>query len=121
MGGLPTRADRAPSLNLTPRPASENLHHAREAALKHGDRLTELVPDSGHLIHMATHIDVLCGDYQNVVTRNRKAAQIDRKYEALHGAKNFYTVYRIHNVHFEAYGAMFLGQPEVALAASETG
>jgi hypothetical protein len=90
-----------------------------EAALKHGDRLTDLVPDSGHLIHMATHIDVLCGDYQNVVARNRKAAEIDRKYEAAKGAKNFYTVYRIHNVHFEAYGAMFLGQPEVALAASD--
>lgn len=90
-----------------------------EAALKHGDRLTDLVPGSGHLIHMATHIDVLCGDYQNVVARNRKAAEIDRKYEDLKGAKNFYTVYRIHNVHFEAYGAMFLGQPEVALAASE--
>jgi tetratricopeptide (TPR) repeat protein len=90
-----------------------------EAALRHGDRLTDLVPDSGHLIHMATHIDVLCGDYQNVVVRNRRAAEIDRKYEAAKGAKNFYTVYRIHNVHFEAYGAMFLGQPEVALAASE--
>jgi tetratricopeptide (TPR) repeat protein len=90
-----------------------------EKALRHGDRLTDLVPDSGHLIHMATHIDVLCGDYQNVVARNHKAAEIDRKYEALKGAKNFYTVYRIHNVHFEAYGAMFLGQPEVALAASD--
>jgi tetratricopeptide (TPR) repeat protein len=90
-----------------------------EAALKHGDRLTDLVPDSGHLIHMASHIDVLCGDYLNVVARNRKAARIDRKYEDLKGAKNFYTVYRIHNVHFEAYGAMFLGQPDVALAASD--
>ncbi|MCU4653226.1 hypothetical protein N8I71_10305 [Roseibacterium sp. SDUM158016] len=90
-----------------------------EKALRHGDRLTDLVPDSGHLIHMATHIDVLCGDYQNVVDRNRRAAEIDRKYEDLKGAKNFYTVYRIHNVHFEAYGAMFLGQPEVALAASD--
>lgn len=89
-----------------------------EKALRHGDRLTDLVPDSGHLIHMATHIDVLCGDYQNVVARNRLAAKIDRKYEVVAGAKNFYTVYRIHNVHFEAYGAMFLGQPEVALAAS---
>lgn len=89
-----------------------------EKALRHGDRLTDLVPDSGHLIHMATHIDVLCGDYQNVVARNRKAAEIDRKYEAVAGAKNFYTIYRIHNVHFEAYGAMFLGQPEVALAAA---
>jgi tetratricopeptide (TPR) repeat protein len=90
-----------------------------EKALRHGDRLTGLVPDSGHLIHMATHIDVLCGDYQNVVDRNRRAAEIDRKYEDLKGARNFYTVYRIHNVHFEAYGAMFLGQPEVALAASD--
>ena len=90
-----------------------------EKALKHGDRLTDLVPDSGHLIHMASHIDVLCGDYQNVVARNRKAAEVDRKYEATAGAQNFYTVYRIHNVHFEAYGAMFLGQPEVALAASQ--
>ncbi|MDK3016489.1 tetratricopeptide repeat protein [Pseudodonghicola flavimaris] len=90
-----------------------------EKALRHGDRLTDLVPDSGHLVHMATHIDVLCGDYHNVVTRNRAAAEIDRKYEAHAGAQNFYTVYRIHNVHFEAYGAMFLGQPEVALAASD--
>ncbi len=90
-----------------------------EKALLHGDRLTGLVPDSGHLIHMATHIDVLCGDYRSVVARNRRAAAIDRKYEAVAGAQNFYTIYRIHNVHFEAYGAMFLGQPEVALAACE--
>jgi len=90
-----------------------------EKALKHGDRLTGLVPDSGHLVHMATHIDVLCGDYQQVVARNRTAAAMDRKYEAVAGTQNFYTLYRIHNVHFEAYGAMFLGQPEVAIAASE--
>ncbi|MDW3183492.1 hypothetical protein [Roseobacter sp.] len=90
-----------------------------EKALRHGDRLVNLVPDSGHLVHMATHIDVLCGEYQNVVARNARAAEVDRKYEALMGAKNFYTVYRIHNVHFEAYGAMFLGQPERALAASD--
>ncbi len=90
-----------------------------EKALRQGDRLVDLVPDSGHLVHMATHIDVLCGDYQNVVTRNARAAEIDQKYEAVAGAENFYTVYRIHNVHFEAYGAMFLGQPERALQASE--
>ncbi|MEM8647615.1 MAG: hypothetical protein AAGF86_14875, partial [Pseudomonadota bacterium] len=31
-----------------------------EKALKHSDKLTDLVPDSGHLVHMGTHIDVLC-------------------------------------------------------------
>ncbi|MES0811496.1 tetratricopeptide repeat protein [Roseibium sp. SCPC15] len=90
-----------------------------EKALRHGDRLVDLVPDSGHLVHMATHIDVLCGDYQNVVWRNHRAAGVDRKYVEVAGTENFYTLYRIHNVHFEAYGAMFLGQPDKALAASE--
>ncbi|MDJ1016090.1 MAG: hypothetical protein QNJ35_06225 [Paracoccaceae bacterium] len=90
-----------------------------EAALRHGDRLVHLVPDSGHLVHMATHIDVLCGEYHDVVWRNHRAAEVDEKYEAVAGGENFYTVYRIHNVHFEAYGAMFLGQPERALAASD--
>lgn len=90
-----------------------------EKALRHGDRLVDLVPDSGHLCHMATHIDVLCGDYQNVVWRNHRASEVDKKYEAVAGGQNFYTVYRIHNKHFESYGAMFMGDREVALCAAE--
>ena len=65
-----------------------------ELALPHGDRLATLIPQSGHLVHMATHIDVLCGDYQNTVWRNARAAEVDKKYEAVAGAQNFYTVYR---------------------------
>jgi tetratricopeptide (TPR) repeat protein len=90
-----------------------------ESALRHGDRLTSLVPDAGHLIHMATHIDVLCGDYHNVVARNSKAIEADRKWLEREGADNFYTVYRCHNYHFKIYGAMFLGQPAPALAAAD--
>ncbi len=90
-----------------------------ELALPHGDALVHLVPDSGHLVHMATHIDMLCGEYAHVVERNREAARVDQAFTALRGAENFYTVYRIHNVHFEAYGAMFLGQKQTALAAAE--
>ena len=89
-----------------------------ELALSHGDRLVNLVPDSGHLAHMATHIDVLCGDYQSVIERNHRAAAVDEKYEALAGSENFYTIYRIHNIHFEAYGAMFIGRKSQALAAA---
>jgi len=90
-----------------------------ELALRHGDRLSTLVPDAGHLIHMGTHIDVLCGDYHNVVARNSKAIEADRKWLEREGADNFYTVYRCHNYHFKIYGAMFLGQPEPALAAAD--
>ncbi|SFQ08077.1 hypothetical protein [Tranquillimonas alkanivorans] len=90
-----------------------------EAALRHGDRLSTLVPDAGHLIHMGTHIDVLCGDYHSVVARNAKAIEADRKWLKREGADNFYTVYRCHNYHFLIYGAMFLGQPRPALEAAE--
>ena len=34
------------------------------------------------------------------------------------GRDNFYTLYRLHNYHFVAYGAMFDGRREVALAAA---
>ncbi|MGI9238168.1 MAG: hypothetical protein ACR2QZ_12270 [Woeseiaceae bacterium] len=90
-----------------------------EKALRHGDVLSTLVPDAGHLLHMPTHIDVLCGDYQNVVARNRSAIVADEKFLAKRGADNFYSVYRCHNYHFKIYGAMFLGQVSVALESAE--
>ncbi|MGB7242266.1 MAG: tetratricopeptide repeat protein [Sulfitobacter sp.] len=90
-----------------------------ERALRHGDALSNLVPDAGHLLHMPTHIDVLCGDYMNVVLRNEAAIVADRKFLQKEGADNFYSVYRCHNYHFKIYGAMFLGQPTVALQAAE--
>ncbi|WP_146592418.1 tetratricopeptide repeat protein [Puniceibacterium confluentis] len=90
-----------------------------EKALRHGDALSTLVPDAGHLLHMPTHIDVLCGDYMNVVLRNDTAIKADRKFLAHEGAENFYSVYRCHNYHFKIYGAMFLGQPSRALEAAE--
>ncbi|MCL7466671.1 tetratricopeptide repeat protein [Phaeovulum sp. NW3] len=90
-----------------------------ERALPHGDRLVGLVPDAGHLVHMASHIDVLCGDYHNVVARNRQAARVDRAYFDHAGGQNFYTIYRIHNLHFQIYGAMFLGRPSDAFGAAK--
>jgi tetratricopeptide (TPR) repeat protein len=67
---------------------------------------------------MATHIDVLCGNYRDVVIWNQAATRADRRYEAQAGADNFYTVYRCHDWHFTIYGAMFLGQLEPALTAA---
>lgn len=90
-----------------------------EKALRHGDRLRQLVPDAGHLLHMPTHIDVLCGEYQNVVDRNGEAIVANRKYLAHRGADNFYSFYRAHDYHFRVYGAMFLGQLTVALQAAD--
>ena len=90
-----------------------------EQALLACEQLRGLVPDSGHLQHMATHIDVLCGDYQNVVNWNEAAIRADRRYLAARGPLNFYTLYRCHDYHFKVYGAMFLGQYQSAIEAAE--
>ncbi len=90
-----------------------------EKALKAGDVLRTLVPDAGHLVHMPTHIDVLCGHYHNVVHWNQKAVEADLKFYDREGAFNTYTGYRQHDYHFVIYGALFLGQIEPALAANQ--
>lgn len=88
-----------------------------ERALRAADELRHLVPDAGHLLHMPTHIDVLCGLYRDVVVTNSRAIVADTKYLEREGALNFYTLYRCHNYHFKLYGAMFLGQLEPAIEA----
>lgn len=90
-----------------------------ELALKAADRIVGLVPDAGHLHHMASHIYTLCGYYEEVVRVNALAVEADRKYLAIEGPNNFYTSYRIHDYHFKAYGAMFLGQYRPAIEAAE--
>ena len=71
-----------------------------ERALKAADALRDLVPDAGHLQHMPTHIDVLCGHYAAVVEWNGRAIEADRKYLKREGAENFYSLYRCHDYHF---------------------
>ncbi len=88
-----------------------------ERALKAADVLRTLVPDAGHLVHMPTHIDVLCGQYRDVVHWNQQAIQADLKAYERDGAMNIYTGYRQHNYHFVIYGAMFLGQFDPAMEA----
>ncbi|MDA1308416.1 MAG: hypothetical protein O2985_02300, partial [Proteobacteria bacterium] len=90
-----------------------------ELALRAGDRLRDMMPDGGHLTHMPTHIDVLCGNYRDVVVYNQKAIVADRKYLERNGALNVYAMYRTHNHHFVIYGAMFLGQYTPAIEAAQ--
>ena len=78
-----------------------------EQAMNVADRLRDLVPDAGHLRHMPTHLDVLCGDYRRAIASNSDAIRVDEKYHQRAGAMNFYTLYRSHDFHFRIYAAMF--------------
>ena len=86
-----------------------------EVACKVADRLCGLIPDAGHLHHMGSHIDILCGDYRHAISSNLQACDVDEKYLARAGGLNFYTFYRLHNYHFVIYAAMFAGQYKVAI------
>jgi tetratricopeptide (TPR) repeat protein len=90
-----------------------------EAALPAADLLRGLVPDAGHLQHMPSHIDVLCGDYRSSVVANQVAVEADRRFVDRQGPLNFYSLYRAHDLHFVVYSAMFEGQSRVALDAAD--
>ncbi|PYH42873.1 uncharacterized protein BP01DRAFT_359105 [Aspergillus saccharolyticus JOP 1030-1] len=84
------------------------------AALPVAEHLRGLVPDGGHLHHMPTHLDVLCGRYAEAITWNTAAIAADERYLGRAGPRNFYTLYRAHNLHFRIYAAMFAGRWEVS-------
>ncbi len=90
-----------------------------ETALPAADLLRGLVPDAGHLEHMPTHIDVLCGDYRSAVESNLTAVRADHKFVEHEGPLNFYSLYRAHDLHFVVYSAMFSGQSRIALQAAD--
>lgn len=85
-----------------------------ELALPAADLLRGLVPDAGHLQHMPSHIDVLCGDYRASVVANQAAVAADRLFVADAGPLNFYSLYRAHDLHFVVYSAMFEGRFQIA-------
>ncbi|KAL4771535.1 hypothetical protein BDW60DRAFT_189328 [Aspergillus nidulans var. acristatus] len=88
---------------------------APEKALIVADHLRGLVPDAGHLNHMPTHLDILCGEYRRAIVSNSEAIESDKRFVKRAGAVNFYSLYRAHNYHFRIYAAMFAGQSRVAL------
>jgi len=113
-------------LQLQPRPPGAlHLHiHAVEASPDPGrakasaDRLRDLVPEIGHLVHMPSHIDIRLGYYEKAMQANRKAIAADRKYVAQAGREGFLNLYRAHDYHFLAYAAMFAGNRAAALQAA---
>jgi tetratricopeptide (TPR) repeat protein len=90
-----------------------------ERALEVAPVLQQLCPDAAHLVHMASHIQVLCGQYEQALAANVEAVAADDKYLAYNPGVSIYTIYRLHNIHFQIYSAMFLGNFERAVAAAD--
>jgi len=92
--------------------ASSNAAKAEPAA----DRLANLVPGSGHLVHMPSHIYFRVGRYQDSALANIRAAEVDEAYIAQCNAQGFYpALYYPHNIHFLWASATMQGQSELSL------
>ena len=90
-----------------------------EKALPLANQLRDLCPDCGHLLHMASHIDGLCGHWQDAADSNDRAIKADLRYIDLRGSDEFYMISVLHNYHFKIWAAMLLGQFDQALAAAD--
>ena len=100
--------------------------HAVEASREPGradaaaDRLRDLQPGLGHLVHMPSHIDVRRGRWREAVTANVKAIRADDRYRAVVPRQGFYGLYMAHNHHMLAFAAMMIGRRAEATAAIDT-
>lgn len=91
-----------------------------ELALSAADTLRHLVPDGSHLMHMATHIDIACGDYCRAMHSNHDAMLADNRYFSNNESSSvFYIMYRAHNVYAKLYAAIMLGYQAEALSAAK--
>ncbi len=106
-------------------PGANHLYvHAMEPsltphlALEAANALDDLVPASGHLLHMPSHIYVRTGFWDKAVEQNRKAIEADDAYLAISPDQGMQLVYMIHNSHMMAYAAMMCGREQVAMKAA---
>jgi len=77
--------------------ASKNPHRA----VRHADRLGELVPGSGHLVHMPAHAYIRTGLYHKASVANERAIVADDAYQSECARKGLYPLaYMPHNHHF---------------------
>lgn len=91
-----------------------------ERGVAAADRLADLVPGAGHLVHMPGHIYFRVGRYHDAVMANQKADAADDAYVAACHAQGAYPLaYHPHNNHFLLAAAAMSGQSAVALAAAK--
>ena len=91
-----------------------------ERALAGANRLAQLAPAAGHIVHMPAHIYIRTGDYEAALNTNQKAALADQAYIKAGGGAGIYSMmYYSHNLHFIAMSAAMNGNyPEARRGAA---
>ena len=87
-----------------------------ERGLAAADRLRDLVPGAGHLVHMPGHIYLRLGLYDEAARANERAMRADAEYLAgAEGASFYEMLYATHNYTFYTFATMMGGRSEDSL------
>lgn len=96
--------------------AVEPVEPAR--ALSCAERLAELMPGAGHLVHMPAHIYMRLGRFDKAVEHNVHGVEADEAYLREQRPGGVYpTLYYPHNWHFLSVAASMAGRSAEAIAA----
>jgi len=91
-----------------------------ERGLASAQLLMQLVPGSGHLLHMPSHIYIWTGDYHLGSLANLNAIKADSIYvTACHAQGAYPLAYYLHNYHYLAATATFEGNAKLAWMAAK--
>lgn len=91
---------------------------APERGLAAAHRLGELVPGSGHLVHMPSHIYLRVGQYHEASRCNERAIVADEEYIRKYKVNTVYTaMYYVHNVQFLTYSTAMQGRRDDSVRA----
>lgn len=90
-----------------------------DAAAAAADRLRNLAPGIGHLMHMPSHIDIRLGHWQQAVVANERAIAADHAYRRIDPEPGSHLLYMSHSHHMLIYAAMMQGQSEKAARTAE--
>ncbi len=96
--------------------ASRNPYRAAD----HADRLADLTPGLGHLVHMPSHTYYRIGRFKQSLEHNIKAVAVDEAYLDSADASLIYEYgYFTHNIHFAMTSAQMAGDGEAALMMAQ--
>jgi tetratricopeptide (TPR) repeat protein len=110
-------------------PGAHHLYvHAVEASTDPGratasaEKLRDMIPGAGHLVHMPAHIFQRTGRFQDSAEANRKAVAADLAYAKETKADPVYTsMYTSHNFMFLAFATSMEGKSEECIRAATDG
>ena len=106
-----------------PQPGTTDIHAveavAPELAVPCAERLAQLMPGVGHMVHMPAHIYIRVGRYADAIVANEHAVHADESYIDNQRPQGLYRLgYYPHNYHFLAFAATMAGRRSQALQAA---